>query len=56
MYNVNLDMIKVQWCRSHDGLYGNEMADWLTRNDSLENCNRFDYFDNVKDFGEFRDD
>lgn len=56
MYNVNLDMIKVQWCRSHDGLYGNEMADWLTRNESLENCNRFDYFDNVKDFGEMIDD
>lgn len=56
MYNVNLDMIKVNWCRAHDGLYGNEMADWLTRNESIDNCNRFDYFDNVKDFGEMIDD
>ena len=55
MYAVNLDMIKVNWCRSHDGLYGNELADWLTRNDSLDNINRFDYFSNVKDFGNYID-
>ena len=53
MYTVNLDMIKVNWCRSHDGLYGNELADWLTRNESLDNCTRFDYFETVKHFGEF---
>lgn len=55
MYDVNLDMIKVNWCRAHDGLYGNEMADWLTRNKSLDNCTRFDYFDTVKDFGKHTD-
>ena len=55
MYAVNLDMIKVNWCRSHDGLYGNELADWLTRNDSLDNINRFDYFSDVKDFGNYID-
>lgn len=56
MYNVSLDMIKVQWCRSHDGLYGNEVADWLTRYESVDNCNRFDYFETVKDFGRFIDE
>lgn len=55
MYTVNLDMIKVNWCRSHDGLYGNELADWLTRHENLNNIDRFDYFDTVKDFGEFID-
>ena len=55
LYTVNLEHIKVNWCRSHDGLYGNEMADWLTRNDSLYNCNRFDYFSDVKDFGNYID-
>lgn len=55
MYAVNLDMIKVNWCRAHDGLYGNELADWLTRNESLDNCTRFDYFETVKHFGEFID-
>lgn len=56
LYTANLEHIKVNWCRSHDGLYGNEMADWLTRNESLDNCNRFDYFIDVKDFGEFIDE
>ena len=56
MYTVNLDMIKVNWCRAHDGLYGNELADWLTRNENLNNCTRFDYFDAVKHFGEFIDE
>ena len=55
MYDVNLEYIRVNWCRGHDGLYGNEMADWLTRNNDLYNCNRFDYFDNIKSFGEFID-
>ena len=56
MYGVNLEQIRVNWCRGHDGLYGNELADWLTRNKDLNNCNRFDYFDNIKSFGEFIDD
>lgn len=55
LYTVNLEHIKVNWCRSHDGLYGNEVADWLTRHDSLDNCNRFDYFSDVKDFGNYID-
>lgn len=56
MYNVNLDMVKVNWCRAHDGLYGNELADWLTHNESINNCTRFEYFNDVKSFGEFIDD
>lgn len=55
LYTVNLEHIKVNWCRSHDGLYGNELADWLTRNESLDNCDRFDYFSDVKDFGNYID-
>ena len=55
LYTVNLEYIKVNWCRAHDGLYGNEMADWLTRHESLDNCNRFDYFSDVKDFGNYID-
>lgn len=55
LYTVNLEHIKVNWCRSHDGLYGNELADWLTRNESLDNCTRFDYFSDVKDFGNYID-
>lgn len=56
LYTAKLEHIKVNWCRSHDELYGNEMADWLTRNESLDNINRFDYFSDVKDFGEFIDE
>ena len=56
LYTVNLEHIKVNWCRSHDGLYGNELADWLTRHENLNNIDRFDYFDTVKHFGEFIDD
>ena len=56
LYTVNLEHIKVNWCRGHDGLYGNELADWLTRYESVDNCTRFDYFDTVKHFGEFIDD
>lgn len=55
LYTVNLEHIKVNWCRAHDGLYGNELADWLTRNASLDNINRFDYFSDVKDFGNYID-
>ena len=56
MYTVNLEHIKVNWCRAHDGLYGNELADWLTRHENLNNINRFDYFETVKHFGEFIDE
>ena len=56
LYTVNLEYIKVNWCRAHDGLYGNELADWLTRYESVDNCDRFDYFETVKHFGEFIDD
>ena len=56
LYTVNLDMVKVNWCRSHDGLYGNELADWLTRHENLNNIDRFDYFETVKHFGEFIDE
>lgn len=52
-HNKNL---KVRWIRGHSGFALNEVADWLTRNESLDNCDRFDYFDTVKHFGEFRDD
>ena len=55
LYTVNLEHIKVNWCRAHDGLYGNELADWLTRYESVDNCDRFDYFETVKYFGEFID-
>lgn len=56
LYTVNLDMVKVNWCRSHDGLYGNELADWLTRHENLNNIDRFDYFETVKYFGRFIDE
>lgn len=55
MYAVNLEYIKVNWCRSHDGLSGNEMADWLTKYETLDNIDRFSYFRDVKDFGRFID-
>lgn len=47
--------LKVRWIRGHHGFSLQEVSDWLTRNDNLDQCNRFDYFDNVKDFGEFID-
>lgn len=55
LYTVNLEYIKVNWCPAHDGLYGNEMADWLTRNESLDNIDKFDYFSDVKEFGNYID-
>ena len=48
--------LKVRWIRGHNGFALNEVADWLTRYESVDNCNRFDYFETVKHFGEFRDD
>lgn len=48
--------LKVRWIRGHSGFALNEVADWLTRNGSLDNCDRFDYFETVKDFGEFIND
>lgn len=47
--------LKVRWIRGHSGFALNEVADWLTRHESLDNCNRFDYFSDVKDFGNYID-
>lgn len=48
--------LKVRWIRGHSGFALNEVADWLTRHENLETCTRFDYFSDVKDFGEFIDE
>lgn len=48
--------LKVRWIRGHHGFSLQEVSDWLTRNESLDNCNRFEYFSDVKDFGEFIDE
>ena len=48
--------LNVRWIRGHSGFALNEVADWLTRNESLDNCDRFDYFETVKYFGEFIND
>lgn len=47
--------LKVRWIRGHSGFALNEVADWLTRNESLDNCSCFDYFSDVKDFGNYID-
>ena len=36
--------LKVRWIRGHSGFALNELADWLTRNENLNNIDRFDYF------------
>lgn len=48
--------LKVRWIRGHSGFALNELADWLTRHENLNNIDRFDYFETVKHFGEFIDD
>ena len=48
--------LKVRWIRGHHGFSLQEVSDWLTRNESIDNCNRFEYFSDVKDFGEFIDE
>ena len=52
-HNKNL---KVRWIRGHHGFSLQEVSDWLTRNENLNNIDRFDYFETVKHFGEFIDD
>lgn len=47
MEDIDLNMIKVRWCKGHQGMSGNEVADWLTRYENLDNINKFDYFDMV---------
>lgn len=47
--------LKVRWIRGHSGFALNEVADWLTRHDSLDNIDKFDYFSDVKDFGNYID-
>lgn len=47
--------LKVRWIRGHHGFSLQEVSDWLTRNESLDNCTRFDYFETVKNFGELID-
>ena len=51
-HNKNL---KVRWIRGHHGFSLQEVSDWLTRNESLDNIDRFDYFSDVKDFGNYID-
>ncbi|WAW11386.1 hypothetical protein vBAcePPAc_0009 [Aeromonas phage vB_AceP_PAc] len=48
--------LKVRWIRGHSGFALNELADWLTRHENLNNIDRFDYFETVKHFGEFIDE
>jgi ribonuclease HI len=48
--------LKVRWILGHHGFSLQEVSDWLTRNESLDNCDRFDYFETVKHFGEFIDE
>jgi len=55
MHTVNLEYIKVNWFRSHDGLSGNEIADWLTKYATFDKIDRFIYFNAVKEFGRFID-
>ena len=45
--------LKVRWIRGHHGFSLQEVSDWLTRNESLDNIDKFDYFSDVKDFGNY---
>lgn len=47
--------LKVRWIRGHHGFSLQEVSDWLTRNENLNNIDRFDYFNDVKDFGNYID-
>ena len=47
--------LKVRWIRGHHGFSLQEVSDWLTHYESLDNINRFDYFSDVKDFGNYID-
>lgn len=48
--------LKVRWIRGHHGFSLQEVSDWLTRHENLNNIDRFDYFETVKNFGEFIDE
>lgn len=50
MYDTDLSLIRVNWCRGHDGLFGNMMADHLCRYETLDNHKGFDYFNSMTDY------
>ncbi len=52
VYSKNL---KVEWTKGHHGESLNEVSDWLTRYDTLDNIDRFMYFKDVKCFGKLTD-
>jgi len=52
VYSKNL---KVEWTKGHHGESLNEVSDWLTRYETLDNIDRFNYFSSIKDFGRFID-
>jgi len=52
VYSKNL---KVEWTKGHHGESLNEVADWLTKYKTLDNIDRFNYFNSVRYFGRFID-
>jgi ribonuclease HI len=52
VYSKNL---KVEWIKGHNGESLNEIADWLTKHETLDNIDRFMYFKDVKCFGKLTD-
>lgn len=47
--------LKVRWCRGHQYESLNEVADWLTRNENIDNIDRFNYFRDVKNWGDLEE-
>lgn len=39
--------LKVEWTKGHQGESLNEVSDWLTKYESLDNIDRFNYFNSV---------